>query len=79
MDLDGHRSAAQLMIRFWVGGRELEDARNMLADLIASGDEKPLFTSDELPHYAEALAELFHTMVPAESKGNRGRPEMLIG
>lgn len=62
------------MIRFWVGGRELEDARNMLADLIERGGDKPLFTSDELPHYAEALAELFHTMVPAESTGKRGRP-----
>ena len=46
----------------------------MLGDLVARGIEKPLFTSDELPHYAEVLAELFHTMVPVEPTGKPGRP-----
>jgi IS1 family transposase len=34
----------------------------------------PLFTSDELPHYADGLKELFHTSVPHEPTGRRGRP-----
>ena len=41
---------------------------------MARCDDKPLFTSDELPHYAEVLAELFHTMVPADPTGKPGRP-----
>jgi hypothetical protein len=52
----------------------MDDATKMLDDLAARFAEKPLFTSDELPHYAEVLAQLFHTMVAAERTGKRGRP-----
>ena len=34
----------------------------------------PLFTSDELPHYADGLKELFHTLIPPEPTGRPGRP-----
>ena len=34
----------------------------------------PLFTSDELPHYADGLKELFHKLIPPEPTGRRGRP-----
>ena len=64
----------RLLITFWIGGREMDDARKMLDDLVARFTDKPLFTSDELSHYAEVLAQLFHTMVAAERTGKRGRP-----
>jgi hypothetical protein len=64
-----------LLITFWIGGRELEDARQMLHDLVKrAAGRKPLFVSDELPHYANILAELYHEMVPVAPTGKRGRP-----
>jgi len=33
-----------------------------------------LFTSDELPHYADGLKELFHKLVAQEPTGQPGRP-----
>jgi IS1 family transposase len=64
----------RLLITFWIGGRELADARQMLKDLTARGQGKPLFVSDELPHYGTVLGELFHELVPAEPTGKPGRP-----
>ena len=46
----------------------------MLALLAARLTDKPLFVSDELPQYAEALAEVYHTLVPVPPSGRRGRP-----
>ena len=34
----------------------------------------PLFVSDELPHYADGLKELFHKFIEQEPTGRRGRP-----
>jgi MFS superfamily sulfate permease-like transporter len=34
----------------------------------------PLFTSDELPHYADGLKELFHKLKPPKPTGLPGRP-----
>jgi len=65
----------RLLITFWIGGRELDDARRMLQDLIARGRGKPLFVSDELPHYATVLEELFHRLVPPARTGKPGRPK----
>jgi hypothetical protein len=62
------------LIAFWIGGRELADAREMLMDLIARVRAKPLFVSDELPHYKAVLAELFHSEIPPEPTGKPGRP-----
>src|SRR3990172_10911875 len=48
----------RLLITFWIGGRELDDARRVLKDLTARSQDKPLFVSDELPHYGTVLGEL---------------------
>jgi IS1 family transposase len=64
----------RLLITFWIGGRCLEDARRMLKDLISRCQGKPLFVSDELPHYDTVLGELFHTLIPAVPTGKPGRP-----
>ena len=53
----------RLLITFWVGGRNLDDARRMLKDLTARCQGKPLFVSDELPHYGTVLGELFHAII----------------
>ena len=62
------------MITFWIGGRCLDDARQMLKDLTSRCQDKPLFVSDELPHYGTVLAELFHTLIPMMPTGKPGRP-----
>jgi hypothetical protein len=62
------------LITFWIGGRYLDDARQMLKGLISRCQGKPLFVSDELPHYGTVLEELFHTLVPSVPTGKPGRP-----
>jgi MFS superfamily sulfate permease-like transporter len=37
-------------------------------------EQLPLFTSDELPHYADGLKELFHKIMPPKPTGRPGRP-----
>ncbi len=65
---------SRLLIAFWIGGRELNDAREFLKDLVSRFKGKPLFVSDELPHYGTVLAELFHKLIVPEPTGKRGRP-----
>jgi IS1 family transposase len=65
---------SRLLIAFLVGGRELDDARKFLKDLVGRLKGKPLFVSDELSHYATVLAELFHELIAPEPTGKRGRP-----
>lgn len=36
---------------------------------------KPLFVSDELPHYEDAILETYHTIEGFENTGKRGRPK----
>jgi hypothetical protein len=55
--------------------RELDDARQMLKDLTARSQCKPLFVSDELPHYGTVLGELFHELVPIAPTGKPVRPQ----
>jgi len=62
------------MITYWIGGRELEDARKMLKDLTGRCVGKPLFISDELSHYNTVLGDLFHQLIAAEPTGKPGRP-----
>lgn len=38
-------------------------------------EQKPLFTSDELAHYATLLAEAYHEEVPVPRTGKPGRPK----
>jgi hypothetical protein len=65
-----------------VGGRRLEDGRTFLEELVQRlGEGKPLFTSDELVHYATVLKELFHTVREPEATGRPGRqrsPEKVV-
>lgn len=67
-------ATSRLLITFWIGGRELDDARRLLEDLVGRLEGKPLFVSDELAHYGTVLAELFHELVPPVPTGKRGRP-----
>lgn len=67
-------ASTRLLITFWIGGRELDDARRMLRDLTDRALNKPLFVSDELPHYSTVPGELFHKLVPTLSTGKPGRP-----
>lgn len=46
----------------------------MLKDLSARIQGKPLFVSDELPHYGTVLGELFHELAPPTPTGKPGRP-----
>lgn len=59
---------------FWIGGRELDAARQMLTDLANRCQGKPLYVSDELPHYGTVLRELFHELRPQAPTGKPGRP-----
>lgn len=52
----------------------MNDARRFLKDLVSRTQELPLFTSDELPHYADGLKELFHKVIPQAPTGRPGRP-----
>ena len=64
----------RLLITFWIGERGLDDARQMLKDLTSRIQDKPLFVSDELPHYGTILGALFCELAPAAPTGKPGRP-----
>ncbi|MFC1858895.1 hypothetical protein ACFL9U_12845 [Thermodesulfobacteriota bacterium] len=68
-------TTTRLIVCYLIGDRTLIDARRFLKDLISRTEELPLFTSDELPHYADGLKELFHKIVQPEPTGLRGRPQ----
>ncbi|MBE9580126.1 MAG: DDE-type integrase/transposase/recombinase [Proteobacteria bacterium] len=67
-------TTTRLILCHLVGDRTLKDARLFLKDLISRTQQLPLFTSDELPHYADGLKELFHKLVKPKPTGRRGRP-----
>jgi MFS superfamily sulfate permease-like transporter len=52
----------------------LEDGHCFLKDLVSRTQDLPLFTSDELPHYADGLKELFYRLIKPEPTGRPGRP-----
>ncbi len=64
----------RLIVCFLIGDRTLEDARLFLKDLVSRTTQQPLFTSDELPHYADGLKELFHKLIAQKPTGQPGRP-----
>ena len=68
-------TTTRLIVCFLIGERTLEDARCFLKDLILRVEKQPLFISDELPHYADGLKELFHKVVNPEPTGKPGRPK----
>jgi IS1 family transposase len=67
-------TTTKLIVCFLIGNRTLEDAHCFLKDLTSRTEGLPLFTSDELPHYADGLKELFHKLIKPEPTGRPGRP-----
>ena len=63
-----------MIVCFLVGDRTLEDGHCFVKDLVSRIEGLPLFTSDELPHYADSLKELFHRVIKPEPTGRPGRP-----
>jgi len=64
-----------LIISFLVGDRTLEDCRKFFKDLSGRLNNKPLFVSDELPHYETVILETYHTTQIFEKTGKPGRPK----
>jgi IS1 family transposase len=57
-----------------VGKRTLADARKFVKSLKSKHDSHlPFFTSDDLPHYAKALLEIYGETYTPPRKGPRGR------
>ena len=63
-----------MIINFFLGQRSLEDCRIFINDLISRIKGKPLFTSDELPHYETVLLEHYSHLEEQPKTGKRGRP-----
>jgi IS1 family transposase len=66
---------SKLIINFFIGQRTLDDCRSFINDLLCHIRTKPLFTSDELPHYETVLAEQFSHLEAQPKTGKRGRPK----
>ena len=65
---------SKLIINFFIGQRTLEDCKIFINGLMDRIKTKPLFTSDELPHYETALVEHFSHLEEQPKTGKRGRP-----
>ena len=63
-----------MIINFFIGQRTLDDCRSFIGDLLPRIRTKPLFSSDELPHYQTALMEHFSRLEELPKTGKRGRP-----
>ena len=63
------------LVPVWVvGKRTLFYARRLISRLKSASDGQiPFFTSDELPHYADALLEVYGEQVQPPRNGTRGR------
>jgi IS1 family transposase len=66
---------SKLIINFFIGQRTLEDCKAFIKELVKCIRSKPLFTSDELPHYETALVEQFSHLKTYPKTGKRGRPK----
>jgi IS1 family transposase len=67
--------ASKVIINFFIGQRTLEDCKAFIKGLVKCIRSKPLFTSDELPHYETALVEQFSHLKTYPKTGRRGRPK----
>ena len=65
------------IVPVWVAGkRTLRMGRKLVKDLKNRLDTHiPFFTSDDLPHYADALLEVYGETVQPPRTGKRGRPQ----
>lgn len=63
------------LVPAWVvGKRTLSDARKLVFRLkSATNTHIPFFTSDDLPHYADALLDVYGTLRTPKRRGSRGR------
>jgi IS1 family transposase len=66
---------SKLIINFFIGQRTLEDCRIFIDDLVSRVRTKPLYTSDELPHYETVLRERFSHLEEQPKTGRPGRPK----
>ena len=66
---------SKVIINFFIGQRTLEDCKIFIKDLVSRIQSKPLFTSDELPHYKTTLEETFSQVRPQPKTGKRGPPK----
>jgi hypothetical protein len=68
-------SPVDKLVPAWVvGKRTLRDARRLVLRLQAATDgHMPVFTSDALPHYADALLEVYGVCDTPPRQGTRGR------
>ena len=66
---------SRLIINYLIGDRTLEDCYRFFDDLSSRLLNKPLFVSDELPHYKAAILENYHTVQTFERTGKPGRPK----
>jgi len=66
---------SRLLICHLIGERTLDDGRKFMNDLKSRLVGKPVFTSDELPHYGNSLLEMYHTVRKPEPTGWPGRPQ----
>jgi IS1 family transposase len=71
-------SNSRLIISFMVGSRTLEDCEKFIKDLAGKIVNKPLYVSDELPHYKSAILEEYHVLKEYEKTGKKGRPKKFI-
>ena len=53
----------------------MDDCRTFIHDLLSRIRTKPLFTSDELPHYETVLVENFSHLEKQPKTGKQGRPK----
>jgi IS1 family transposase len=65
----------RLIICYLVGDRTLEDCRKFFKDLCSRITNIPLFVSDELPHYEDAILDNYNKIETSERTGKRGRPK----
>ena len=59
------------LLDWWA--RIIDDARQGLTALPSHYQGKPLFVTDELPHYGTVLSELLHELRPQAPTGKPGR------
>ncbi len=65
----------KLILAWHVGGRTQEDAFALTKKVASILPDPPfLFTSDDLPHYREALLQTYGQLVVPKRTGKRGRP-----
>lgn len=67
----------KLVVAWIVGKRTLAEAKRLIrCPKMRLDGQIPFFTSDELPHYAEALPDQYGEVVQPAKRPGRGRPPL---